>query len=57
MAEGLVERIFVDGALEMKFNGEKFKREAKLDSHVDAAREVLADFKTHNVVEDFTTVA
>ena len=56
LAEGLVERIFVDGALEMKFNGEKFKREAKLDSHIDAAREVLADFKTHNVVDDFTTI-
>ena len=56
LAEGLVERIFVDGALEMKFNGEKFKREAKLDSHIDAAREVLADFQTHNVVEDLSTI-
>ncbi|MCK5866903.1 MAG: acetate/propionate family kinase [Mycoplasmataceae bacterium] len=56
IAEGVVDRILIGGILTMKFNGEKFEREIELNSHLDAANEIIKDFKTHNVVEDLSTI-
>ena len=56
VAEGLVERIFVDGVVETKFNGEKQRREVTLNSHAEASAEVVADLKSMNIIENIEDI-
>ena len=41
IASGIFERIGIDGSYTIKFNGEKIKEDAKLDTHVDAVNILL----------------
>lgn len=55
-AEGLADRIFVDGIVQTKFNGEKFSRETTLKNHTEAAREVLKDLVDHKIISDYSEI-
>lgn len=52
IAEGLADRIFVDGAIETKFNGAKYGRKVQLNSHMDAANEIARDLEELSIIEN-----
>jgi len=56
IAEGLADRIFVDGLIETKYNGEKHKREVPLNNHVDASKEIYKDLTDLNIITDLNEV-
>ena len=50
IASGVFERIGIDGSYTIKFNGEKIKEDAKLDTHVDAVNILLEKLISLNIV-------
>ncbi len=59
IAEGIADRIFVDGIIETKFNGEKQSREVTLNSHADASAEIVKDLESMKIIqntEDVTNI-
>ena len=44
IASGVFERIGSDGSYTIKFNGEKIKEDAKLDTHADAVNILLEKY-------------
>ncbi len=55
-AEGIAERITVDGAFSMKFKGEKYDVESTLDNHDDAVKVMLEQFEKHGVIESMEEI-
>ena len=51
IASGIFERIGIDGSYTIKFNGEKIKENAKLDTHVDAVNILLEKLISLKIVE------
>ena len=56
IAEGVADRIFVDGFIETKFKGEKHKRDVLLNSHVEASEEIVKDLRDLKIIEDASDV-
>lgn len=56
IAEGVADRINVDGKLETKFNGQKFARDVQMPTHTEAAAEIIKDLETHKIIEDLSTI-
>ncbi len=56
VAEGVADRIFVDGLIETKFNGEKSSREVTLNSHSDASSEIVKDLESMNIIKDASEI-
>ena len=52
LADGLAERIFVDGRLSLAVNGEKFTKDVALNNHLEAIEMVMQMLKNHNIVND-----
>ena len=50
IASGVFERIGIDGSYTIKFNGEKIKEDAKLDTHADAVNILLEKLISLNIV-------
>lgn len=50
IASGVFERIGIDGSYTIKFNGEKIKEDAKLDTHADAVNILLEKLMSLNIV-------
>lgn len=55
IASGLVERIGVDGAMEMKFNG-KHSKMVDMKDHAEGITELLKFWNEHNVIDDISDV-
>ena len=56
IAEGVADRIHVDGQIITKFNGKKTEREVNLPTHTEAAVEIIKDLETHKIIEDLSTI-
>jgi len=56
IAEGVADRIFVDGVIETKYNGKKHTREISLNNHDDASQEIYKDLKDLNIIDDVNEV-
>lgn len=56
IAEGVADRINVDGQIITKFNGKKTEREVNLPTHTEAAVEIIKDLETHKIIEDLSTI-
>ena len=56
IAEGVADRIHVDGQIITKFNGKKSEREVNLPTHTEAAVEIIKDLETHKIIEDLSTI-
>ena len=50
ISSGVFERIGIDGSYTIKFNGEKIKEDAKLDTHADAVNILLEKLISLNIV-------
>ena len=56
IASGIFERIGIDGSYTIKFNGEKLKEDAKLDTHVDAVNILLEKLISLKIVESLDEI-
>ncbi|WKX02598.1 acetate/propionate family kinase [Candidatus Mycoplasma mahonii] len=56
LAEGVADRIFVDGLIETKFNGKKHKRDVSLNSHIEASKEIVKDLETLKIIDNISDV-
>ncbi len=56
IASGIFERIGIDGSYTIKFNGEKIKEDAKLDTHVDAVNILLEKLISLKIVESLDEI-
>ena len=56
IASGVFERIGIDGSYTIKFNGEKIKEEAKLDTHADAVNILLEKLISLNIVSSLDEI-
>ena len=56
-AEGLADRIFVDGHLETKFKDKKFARDILLQNHEQAVNAILEDLQTHEIVKNIKEIS
>ena len=56
IASGVFERIGIDGSFTIKFNGEKYKEEAQLNSHVDAVNILLDKLISLNIVKSLDEI-
>lgn len=56
IASGIFERIGIDGSYTIKFNGEKIKENAKLDTHVDAVNILLEKLISLKIVESLDEI-
>lgn len=56
IASGVFERIGIDGSYTIKFNGEKIKEDAKLDTHVDAVNILLEKLISLNIVSSLDEI-
>ena len=56
IASGVFERIGIDGSYTIKFNGEKIKEDAKLDTHADAVNILLEKLISLNIVSSLDEI-
>lgn len=52
IANGIAERIGVDGVLEMKIGEKKFRKESKMNTHKDAVQEILKTWEDASLIEN-----
>lgn len=50
LAEGMAERLFVDGVITTKYQGEKHTREFPLNSHKDASEQIFKDLEDLHII-------
>ena len=56
LAEGVADRITVDGIIETKFNGEKHTKELTLNNHKDACQAVADHLSELKILDDYSDV-
>ena len=56
LAEGVAERLFVDGVITTKYQDKKNTREVALNSHKDASEEIFKDLESLNIITDRSEV-
>ena len=56
IASGIFERIGIDGSCYIKFNGERIREDAKLDTHVDAVNILLEKLISLKIVESLDEI-
>ena len=56
IASGLFERIGIDGHYKIKFNGEKYEKDANLKTHIDAVNILLEKLISLNIVKSLDEI-
>jgi acetate kinase len=56
IAEGLAERLFIDGKFTMKYNKKKYTIEEKLNSHDDAIKLLIKQLKENNILNSLEEI-
>lgn len=56
IASGLAERIKVDGALTLSFNGKKVEKTPILNNHTDAVKEIIQMWSENNVISNIEEI-
>ena len=56
IASGLFERIGIDGHYKIKFNGEKYEKDANLKTHIDAVNILLEKLTSLNIVKSLDEI-